>query len=115
MVSGHKTLLVESMTDALYLNWFSTRLNEKGRVGLDSSSKIVPCGGGEKVGAFLGLFGASRGDVVVLMDAAAEQNRLEQLRETELMQSCGVLTTSRYLDGNEGTIEDIIGRHTLGL
>jgi predicted ATP-dependent endonuclease of OLD family len=112
MVSDHKTLLVESVTDAIYLNWFSTRLNEKGRIGLDSSWKIVPCGGGEKVGAFLGLFGASRGDVVVLMDAAAEQNRLEQLRETELMQSCGVLTTSRYLDGNEGTIEDIIGRPT---
>jgi predicted ATP-dependent endonuclease of OLD family len=112
MVSGQKTLLVESMTDALYLNWFSTRLNEKGRIGLDSSWKIVPCGGVVKVGAFLGLFGATQGDVVVLMDAAAEQNRLEQLRETELIQSCGVLTTSRYLDGNEGTIEDIIGRQT---
>lgn len=112
MVAGHKTLLVESMTEAFYLNWFSTRLNEKGRGGLDSSWKIVPCGGGEKIGAFLGLFGATHGDVVVLMDVTGGQNRLEQLRESELMQGCGVLTMDKYIHSKEGSIEDLIGRST---
>ena len=109
MVAGHKTLLVDSMTDAFYLNWFSTRLNEKGRTGLDSSWKIVPCGGGEKIGAFLGLFGANHGDVVVLMDVAGGQKRLEQLRESELMQGCGILTMDKYIHNEEGSIEDLIG------
>jgi len=112
MVAGHKTLLVESMTEAFYLNWFSTRLNEKDRGGLDSSWKIVPCGGGEKIGAFLGLFGATHGDVVVLMDVTGGQNRLEQLRESELMQSCGVLTMDKYIHSKEGSIEELIGRST---
>jgi predicted ATP-dependent endonuclease of OLD family len=112
MVTGHKTLLVEGMTEAFYLNWFSTRLNEKGRTGLDSSWKIVPCGGGEKIGAFLGLFGANKGDVVVLMDVAGGQKRLEQLRESELMQGCGILTMDKYIHSEEGSVEDLIGQST---
>ena len=109
MVAGHKTLLVDSLTDALYLNWFSTRLNEKGRAGLDSSWKIVPCGGGEKIGAFLGLFGANHGEVVTLLDVAGGQKRLEQLRESELIQGCGILTMDKYINNQEGSIEDLIG------
>ncbi len=109
MVTGHKTLLVESMTEAFYLNWFSTRLNEKGRAGLDSSWKIVPCGGGEKIGAFLGLFGANQGNVVVLMDMDGGQKRLKQLRESELLRDCGILTMDKYTNNGEGSIEDLIG------
>jgi len=109
IVAGHKTLLVESMTETFYLNWFSTRLNEKSRAGLDSSWKIVPCGGGEKIGALLGLFGADQGDVVVLMDVDGGQKRLEQLRESELLRGCGVLTIDKYIDSEEGSIEDLIG------
>ena len=109
MVAGHKTLLVESMTEAFYLNWFSTRLNEKGRAGLDSSWKIGPCGGGEKIGPLRGLFGANKGNVVVLMDVDGGQKRLEQLRDSELMQGCGILTMDKYIHSEEGSIEDLIG------
>jgi predicted ATP-dependent endonuclease of OLD family len=112
MVAGHKTLLVESLTDMLYLNWFSTRLNEKGRAGLDSSWKIMPCGGGEKIGAFLGLFGVKHGDVVSLLDVPEEQKRLEQSPESELMQGCGILTMNKYTNNKDGSIEDLIGRTT---
>lgn len=109
MVSGHKTLLVDSLEDMIYLNWFSTRLNEKGRAGLDSSWKIVPCGGGEKIGAFLGLFGANKSDVVVLIDLQGGQKRREQLRESDLMQGCGFLTMDQYTNNKDGSIEDLIG------
>ena len=109
MVTGHKALLVESLTDMLYLNWFSTRLNEKGRAGLDSSWKILPCGGSEKIGAFLSLFGINQGDVVALMDVAEGQHRHEQLRELELIQGCGILTMNKYVKNNQGNIEDLIG------
>ncbi len=105
-----KTLLVTGPVEAMYLNWFSRRLREKGRIGLDSSWKIVPCGGAEKVGAFLGLFGAGKGNVAVLMDIAGGQEQLEQLRESELMRDCGIFSTDKYVEGNNGSIEDMIGR-----
>jgi len=109
IVAGHKTLLVNSLTDVLYLKWFSTRLNEKGRTGLDSSWKIVPCGGVEKIGAFLSLFGASQDSIVVLLDGTKGQNKLEQLRKSELLQDCGILIMDKYIDMEEAKIEDLIG------
>jgi len=112
MAMEQKTLLVESPVEALYLSWFSTRLSEKGRAGLDPTWKIVPCGGGEKIGAFLGLFGANKGNLVALMDVAGGQKRLEQLRESELLQGCGILTMDKYVEGDEGGIEDLIGQPT---
>jgi hypothetical protein len=111
LVSGQKTLLVASLSEALYLDWFSSRLKEKGRTGLGPEWKIVPCGGGEKVGAFLGLFGAKKDNITVLMDTAGEE-KLRQQRESQLMEGCGVLTMNKYAEDNEGGIEDVIGRRT---
>jgi hypothetical protein len=112
MVSGEKTLLVESPAEALYLNWFAKRLNEKGRAGLYPGWKIVPCGGSEKIGAFLALFGANKGNVVVLMDTAGGQTRLEQFRKSELPRGCGILTVDKYGPRSNGNIEDVIGHQT---
>ena len=105
MVKGQKTLLVESPADALYLNWFSKRLNAKGRTGLDPALKVVPCGGGEKISAFLGLFGAGEGDAIVLMDTTG----VEQTPKSELATGCGILSTRNYSQTGEGSIEDMIG------
>ena len=105
MVKGQKTLLVESPADALYLNWFSKRLNAKGRTGLDPALKVVPCGGGEKISAFLGLFGAGEGDAIVLMDTTS----VEQTPKSELATGCGILSTRNYSQTGEGSIEDMIG------
>jgi hypothetical protein len=112
MVTAEKTLLVESPTEALYLNWFSKRLNEKVRAGLDPAWKIVPCGGAEKIRAFLALFGANQGSVVVLMDTAGGQATLDQFRKSELPQGCGILTVDKYGPTSHGSIEDVIGRRT---
>jgi predicted ATPase len=111
LAAQQKTLLVESPAEALYLSWFSSRLKEKGRTGLGPGWKIVPCGGGEKVGAFLGLFGANKDSMTVLMDATGEDT-LRQQREPQLLEGCGVLTMNKYAEGQEGGIEDVIGRRT---
>ncbi len=109
MVRGQKTLLVESPADVLYLNWFSKQLNRKGRTGLDPAWKVVPCGGGQKINAFLGLFGAGADNAIVLMDGAGGQAQLEQLCKSDLAKGCGILTTGKYNRTGEGSIEDVIG------
>jgi len=112
MASGRKALLVESPAEALYLNWFSRRLTEQGRTGLGPEWSVVPCAGGELVGAFLGLFGENRGNVAVLLDVAGGQERMAQMRDSELMRGSRILTMDKYVEGNEGGIEDLIGRRT---
>ena len=109
--AGGKTLLVDSPTEALYLNWFSRRLNERGRGGLGPDFSIVPCGGGERVGAFMGLFGANEGNVAVLLDAAGEE-QLAQMKGSELMRGSRILMMDKYIEGSEGGIEQLIGRET---
>ena len=72
----------------------------------------MPCGGGERIGAFLGLFGANEGNVVALMDVAGGRKKLEQLPDPEILRSSRILTMNKYIDADEGGIEDLIGTST---
>lgn len=112
MSTGGRTLLVEGPVEALCLNWFSRRLNEEGRAGLANDWSIVPCGGGERIGAFMGLFGANDGDLAVLLGTAGGAEIVRQMRNTEFMRGSRILTIDEYIDADQGGIEDIIGRDT---
>ena len=109
-LNGQRTLLVGTATDAMYLNWFSRRLTQDNRIGLGSGWSIVPCGGGEKVGAFLGLFSGGEGNVVALMSAADGHNEPEQSLDQELLRGSRIYTMDDFVDVSGGGIEDLIGR-----
>lgn len=110
LAGKQKTLLVNDPVEALYLGWFSSRLKEKGRTGLGPEWKIVPCGGAEKIGAFLGLFEANKDNVTVLMET--KEDKLSTRNEQQLLNGCGVIEMSNHIDGHKGGIEDLIGRRT---
>ncbi|UCF16782.1 MAG: ATP-binding protein, partial [Phycisphaerales bacterium] len=115
-MNGQRTLLVETPTDAMYLNWFSRRLVEEDRMGLGPGWSIVPCGGGERVGAFLGIFGGDKGNVVALMGAVDGQERLEQPIEQQLLRGSRIFSLGDFVSTVGGSIEDLIGSPTyLGL
>jgi len=107
--NGQRTLLVENPTDAMYLQWFSRRLAQENRVGLGAGWSIVPCGAGEKVGAFLGLFGGDQGNVVALMGTANGQTGIEQPLDQELLRGSRILAIDEFADSNGQSIEDVIG------
>jgi hypothetical protein len=50
--------------------------------------------------------------MVVLMDAAGGQKKLKQLPAPEIMHNSRILTMDKYIDADEGDIEDLIGRST---
>jgi len=112
MASTGSTLLVEGPAEALYLNWFSRRLNEQGRTGLGPDFSIAPCGGGQRVAALMGLFGANDGSVAVLLDGLGGQEHLAQMSDSQFMRGSRIVTVDKYIDGKEGGIEDMIGRET---
>jgi len=53
---GENSLLVEGPSEILYLPWFSRKLKSLNRQGLDNRWTLTPCGGIDKVPAFLSLF-----------------------------------------------------------
>jgi hypothetical protein len=108
-MNGQNTLLVESPTDALYLNWFSRRLVEENRMGLGPTWSIVPCGGGKRVGAFLGLFSGNQSNVVALIGPVDSQQKIEQSVEQQLLRGSRILSIGDFVDTAGGSIEDVIG------
>ncbi len=107
---GKDALLVEGPSDFLYLKWFSELLRQKGRTHLDARWVITPCGGVDKVGAFLTLFGGNKLHVAVLTDYAEGQKaKVRSLRESQLLRQGHVFTAENYTPQSEADIEDIIG------
>jgi predicted ATP-dependent endonuclease of OLD family len=108
---GEHALLVEGPSELLYLPWFSRRLEADGRTALDRRWTLTPCGGIDKVPAFLSLFAGQRLHIAILVDFAEGQKKtVGGLRKSELLKSGHVLSAEMYAGQPEADVEDIIGR-----
>jgi predicted ATPase len=109
---GEHCLLVEGPSDLLYLQWFSSELQQRKRTFLDHRWTITPCGGITKVGGFMSLFGGNRLHVAVVTDyGQGDKRKVKDLRESKLLQEGHVLTADMFVEGSsEADVEDIIGR-----
>ena len=108
---GKHNLLVEGPSDLLYLKVFSKELQKRKREYLDSRWVIVPCGGIEKIGSFVALFGGKKLHIAVLTDFhKGIKARVRSLRESNLLKSGHVFSAESYVDSDEADVEDIIGR-----
>jgi predicted ATPase len=111
LFTGRQVLLVERPSDMLYLKWFSERLMQKGRTGLDSAWTITPCGQIQKMYALLSLMGEGRSNVAMLLDGAVGRKESAlSLDDSELLKDCRVFTADMYVDVNGGSVEDLMGR-----
>ena len=107
---GKHCLLVEGPSDVLFLQWFSEQLRSQGRTHLDPRWTITPCGGLDKVSAFMSLFGGNGLDIAVLTDfKRGDKRKVEKLRDDKLLAGGRVITAERYVDQDEADTEDIIG------
>lgn len=110
---GKHTLLVEGPSDLLYLKWFQHKLAGLGRLTLDRRWTIAPCGGIDKIAAFMSLFRGNNLHVAVLTDfKEGEKKKVRSLAESKLMLDGHVLTAAAYAGQPEADIEDIIGAET---
>lgn len=104
---GQNTLLVEGPSDILFLQALSHALKQRGRTSLSEKWTICPSGGIDKIQAFASLFSGNQLNTAVLSDfAKGDRNKLQKLRESQILESAKVLTTSDFLDKNESDIED---------
>ena len=106
---GPHNLVVEGVSDLLYLQTISALLQKKGKAGLNGKWTITPVGGSDKVPTFVALIGAQTNlNVAVLIDyQKKDQQSIENLYKKKLLNRTQVLTYANFVEGDEADVEDM--------
>ena len=106
---GPNSLVVEGVSDLLYIQTVSGFLQAKGRVGLDSRWTITPVGGSDKVPTFVALIGSQKNlNVATLVDfQKGDQQTIENMYKKKLLKKSHVLTFADFTGKKEADIEDM--------
>jgi len=105
-----RLLLVEKPADVLYLQWFSARLNERGRTGLHPAWTIVPCGDLVRLATSASLLANDASGFAVLLGLSKSHPDVRQHRElSRMLERSHVFPLPRYAEPDESTIEDLVG------
>jgi len=110
-----KNVLVEGMSDYLYLHSLNLHCHVLGRTGLPEDIYITPCGGTKLVGHIASLFLGQEVRPVVLLDGddAGRARRDALMKELYAGREKAVLMLGDVLGQEECETEDIIGEATI--
>ena len=110
-----KNVLVEGMSDYLYLHALNLHCHALERHGLPEDIYLTPCGGTKLVGHIASLFLGQEVRPVILLDGDDAGRARRDALMRELYAGCekAVLMLSHVLDHEECEIEDIIGEATI--
>ena len=108
---GPNCLVVEGVSDLLYIQTMSAYIQKTGGIGLSADWTITPVGGTDKVPTFVALIGAQTNlNVAVLIDfQKKDRQSVEKLYKSQLLQKKKVVTFSQYVEIEEADIEDMFG------
>ncbi len=110
MAGRKKLLLVEKAADVIYLDWFSARLKERGRRGLDPAWSLVPCGDLIRLATLVGLLAKDSASFAVLLTLAERHPDVIGRRElSRMLRSTQSFPLRQYAEPVESTVEDLIG------
>lgn len=106
---GPNNLVVEGVSDLLYIQTMSTLLQGRGRAGLSGEWTVTPVGGSDKIPTFVSLIGAQRRmNIAVLMDIQnKDRQKVENLYKKKLLKKNKIITYADYIEGDEADIEDM--------
>lgn len=109
---GKRNLLVEGPADLIYLSFFSSVLESRGRDHLRDDIVIVPVGGAGNISTFVSLLGANRLELVSLLDYSANAvQTLDNLVREKTIAQKQLLWYSEFRGGPDTQptdIEDLI-------
>lgn len=108
-----KNLLVEGISDLVYLNHFSTILKDMGKEGLSEDITIVPVGGADKIATFISLMRGNELSTVCLLDTftdQAAQARLKRMVEQKIIADKKILYYHSIMGQAYADIEDLFDK-----
>jgi energy-coupling factor transporter ATP-binding protein EcfA2 len=106
---GPNCLVVEGVSDLLYIQTVSAILEAAGRTGIDRRWTITPVGGSDKVPTFVALLGARKAlGLATLIDFQKDdQQSIENLYKKRLLDKNRVLTYADFTGKKEADVEDM--------
>ena len=106
---GPNCLIVEGVSDLLYIQTISAILQGNGKESLSNDWTITPVGGSDKVATFVALIGAQTDlNLAVLIDyQKKDSQRIEDLYKRKLLKKKNVFTYADYVQGSEADVEDM--------
>ena len=105
-----QNLLVEGISDLVYLNHFSTILKDMGKQGLSEDVTIVPVGGADKIATFISLMRGNELSTVCLLDTFTDQGaevRLKRMVEQKIIADKKILYYHSVTGQTFADIEDL--------
>jgi predicted ATP-dependent endonuclease of OLD family len=106
---GPNCLIVEGVSDLLYLQAITGLLEAEQREGLDRRWTLTPVGGSDKIPTFAALLGSQKGlTIATLIDLQRkDQQNIENLYKRKLLNKNHVLTFADFTTTAEADIEDM--------
>jgi predicted ATPase len=107
-------LLVEGVSDLIYLNFFSLILQTANRTGLNDNITIVPVGGLDKVATFVSLLRGNELNLVCLLDSfndPSSKARLENLIKEKIIKQKNVKFFDEFTEKEKADIEDMFEKN----
>ena len=106
---GPNCLVVEGVSDLLYIQTISAILQKNGKEDLNKDWTITPVGGSDKVPTFVALIGAqSNLNLAVLIDfQKKDKQKIEDLYKRKLLRKKNVHTYADHVQQSEADIEDM--------
>jgi len=109
LLVGRNCLIVEGVSDLLFLQTMSGMLGASGREALAPAWTITPVGGADKVPAFISLVGSQKGlRAATLIDLQMkDQQTAENLFARKLLERKNVVRFADIIGAKEADIEDM--------
>lgn len=108
-----KNLLIEGVSDLVFLQTMSGILENAGKTGLNEDIVLVPTGGLEKVATFISLMRGSKLEVVCLLDSFTDpkgQAKLEKHIKSKIIKDKNVRFFHEFVDQDKADIEDLFAK-----
>lgn len=109
-----KNLLVEGVSDLIFLTAISAILESDNRIGLRQDITIVPTGGLEKVATFISLLRGSKLEIACLLDSytdAKGKAKMDNMISEKIIQKNKIRFFDEFLDSyNKADLEDLFSK-----
>ncbi len=104
---GPDNLVVEGISELVYLNSMSSILASIDRTRLDERWRILPAGGATNIPTFVALIGPHLGATVLADSNAKGMQRIDGMIKNNLLSKSRLIFVNEVLSGKNGDIEDI--------